>query len=56
MRFVGIVILLFLALLAGASVGAVAKFGFGYELEINGRQARSGSFAENCCAENRRIV
>jgi hypothetical protein len=39
MRFIGIGMLLFLALLAGASVGALAKFGFGYELEINGRQA-----------------
>jgi hypothetical protein len=41
MRSIGIGILLFVALLAGASVGAVAKFGFGYEIEIDGRQARS---------------
>jgi hypothetical protein len=33
MRFVGVVAFLLLALVAGASLGAVAKFGLGYDIE-----------------------
>jgi hypothetical protein len=34
-------ILVAFALLAGATIGAVAKLEFGYAIESNGRQARS---------------
>jgi hypothetical protein len=41
MRFTALAILVLSALLAGATAGAIAKFGLGYDIETNGRQARS---------------
>jgi hypothetical protein len=37
MRFAGVAAFLLLALMAGASLGAVAKFGLGYDIETSGR-------------------